>query len=388
MNNALKEFKRKHLKNIVTILIILLLVKLLAIEMILQMIDSGIISKPIGYPFPYPQETSTLMGVLSYRWDSVWFTKIAVDGYPDRADAGEYAFAPLYPVLIRGLSILTNDYIISSFLVTNAFYFLTVVAFYFTANIYFKRKNSLYASLLFGLFPIFFTFGLISYSEPIYLFFAILSYYFFAKKDYLKSGVLLGIAALGRYNGVFVCFIYLFILLLRGELIKKENKKLKLVKNYSVLWLFLPIVYLMLLSCISGLKSGNFEVILDSRKPWGTNLENPISQFISFMNVKLGSNPFELLLERYIFTIPMLLLSIYLRKINRWLSFYGIISMLFVLSITGITAASTHRYILMAWPVFLVFGKIRDTEVVAVFATIFSIASLVVLMQVSTSFYA
>jgi hypothetical protein len=73
-----------------------------------------------------PEPWSTLFGVWA-RWDAVWFLRIAEQGY--HTEEGAPAFFPLYPLLIRGLGVVTGGPLVAGVLISTvasgvAFYLL------------------------------------------------------------------------------------------------------------------------------------------------------------------------------------------------------------------------------------------------------------------------
>ena len=88
---------------------------------------------------PYPFRGDVFMGPLSDSWDSPWYESIAKSGYstsPDVSRMQNYAFFPLYPLLMRvvgdvtGLGGLNGGYAIAGFLLSNVSFFFALVLLY------------------------------------------------------------------------------------------------------------------------------------------------------------------------------------------------------------------------------------------------------------------
>jgi hypothetical protein len=58
------------------------------------------------------------------------------------------------------------------------------------------------------------------------------------------------------------------------------------------------------------------------------------------------------------------------RKISRQLAFYSLSFMMFIMSLSGVSVSSEPRYALAAWPVFLVFSNIGDSETIVLIAVV------------------
>ena len=290
-----------------------------------------------------------ILNELSNKWDAYYFIDIAKNGYPIGQVSGVYAFPALYPFLIRVTNTLSNNYFFSAAVVSNVFSFLTVIAFYFTARIYFRPKNSLYASLAFSFFPTFVTYGLVSYSESVFLFLSILSWYFWAKEKYFYSAVFTSFAVLAREVGILIPAIYIIFAI----------KRRIIFKNKALLWLILPFLTFGLMMCYLDILSGHTLSYLEAQSIWGMKIENPIAQLNWFFTGTFQGDPVMIVLVRYIYVLPFLSLAYPLWKINKEASLYSIIFLLFFLSLTGTSAMSSPRYMLSAWPIFLVFGKVK-----------------------------
>ena len=131
-------------------------------------------------------------------WDSPHFQLIAQNGYahPD------YAFLPAYPILIRIVGGLLGNYWVAGFLLAQFFSLASVVMFQLTAELYMDRKQALYATALMVTFPYLFVFTTLSYSEPLFLFSTVATWYFYKKKQVGVSAILAGIASVTKIYGI------------------------------------------------------------------------------------------------------------------------------------------------------------------------------------------
>ncbi|PWI47250.1 hypothetical protein CEE45_12705 [Candidatus Heimdallarchaeota archaeon B3_Heim] len=168
--------------------------------------------------------------LLGTRWDSNIYIPMAENGYAPINSSTDYrawVFPPLYPFLINILvqiSPIELHYTVSAVIITNIFSVTSVMAFYLMARHYLDEIKSIYATLFFAFFPPVFVFSTVAYSEPIYLTFVILSWYFFEKQRYPLAGLFLAISTFARYEGALFFFLYAAIYL--GRCIRERDERL------------------------------------------------------------------------------------------------------------------------------------------------------------------
>ncbi|MCU1672635.1 MAG: integral rane protein-like protein [Frankiales bacterium] len=139
------------------------------------------------------------------RADSLWFLRIASDGY--RTDDSSAAFFPLFPMLVRGVGLATGGrYLLGGFLVSNlALISGLVVMFKLTAEELGERMARR-AVLYLCLFPTaFFLFS--PFSEPLFLALAVGAIYAARHSRWLTAGMLGAGAAATRSVGVLLCAV-------------------------------------------------------------------------------------------------------------------------------------------------------------------------------------
>ncbi|MDD3895108.1 MAG: mannosyltransferase family protein, partial [Syntrophomonadaceae bacterium] len=139
------------------------------------------------------------------HWDAGWFLRIAGQGY----DFDCAPFFPMFPFLIRTLTLLTGDNVISGFIISNAALF---AACYFLYRIVRDDKNEEIATttifiMLFFPTAIFFT---SIYSESLLLAFVLGSFYYARQNKFITAVVLAVLATLTRNLGVVMFFALLY----------------------------------------------------------------------------------------------------------------------------------------------------------------------------------
>jgi hypothetical protein len=221
--------------------------------------------------------------------DSYWYEMISNNGYrkiTDKKDIGyhkgtiykqsEWAFFPMYPLIIRGTNILFNsDFNKSGIFWSVIFSLLSFIGFYIWMN---KSENALYCTLIFMCFPFHYYFSML-YTEA--LFFGCMIFSFIAirqKKLWLLSILLIPLTLL-RPNGIALILpLYLYFLeqekVFEGYKlrIKRIDKKILLK---SIAFLTAPIVFV-LYGLYQQQMTGEFFAFIIAQSGWYKNSAFPL----------------------------------------------------------------------------------------------------------------
>ena len=101
------------------------------------------------------------------RWDALWFLRIAVEGYKDTDLSA--AFFPLYPLLIRGLSVvLGGNALAAAILISNAAFLAALVTVSELTRELFGRETARRTVLYLAIFPTAYFF-VAPYTESLFL---------------------------------------------------------------------------------------------------------------------------------------------------------------------------------------------------------------------------
>lgn len=151
----------------------------------------------IAYPHDNPV-MSYLTGVW-YRWDAGWYICTAIKGY--REYEMRVAFAPLYPLLIRLTGrLLGGEYLLASLIVSNAALIAMLIVLHKLVELDFSTEMARRTVVYMVAFPAGF-FLLASYTESLFLCFAISSLYAARRGYWLPSGLAAFLASLTRQQG-------------------------------------------------------------------------------------------------------------------------------------------------------------------------------------------
>jgi hypothetical protein len=132
------------------------------------------------------------------RWDSLHYLQVAQFGYTKGPHLVVY---PVFPLLIRAVAVITRDYFISALCVSTAALIAAVVLFRRLLQLDYPAATAQRAICFFLIFPTAY-FLQIGYTEATFLAFVIGSIFAARRDRWWLAGLLGGIAALTRANGV------------------------------------------------------------------------------------------------------------------------------------------------------------------------------------------
>lgn len=140
------------------------------------------------------------------HWDAGWFLRIAGQGY----DFDSAPFFPLFPLLIRLLTYLTQDGAAAGFLISNTALF--IACYYLYTLVKEEYGDDVAATTIFIMlfFPTAIFFSSI-YSEAPFLAFALAAFHYARRRQWLLAAVLGACAALTRNIGVVLFFAFLYM---------------------------------------------------------------------------------------------------------------------------------------------------------------------------------
>ncbi|MGA2785028.1 MAG: mannosyltransferase family protein [Candidatus Bathyarchaeia archaeon] len=136
-------------------------------------------------------------------WDSEHYASIAQSWYP-AAPSRQWEFFPLYPAIVRILSFFGLDVSLSALIVSTMSGLISIVVFQKIANFYLSGDRALVATLVYFMLPPIFVFSTVSYSEPVFLLFSMLSWYFFISGKHGKSCLAASLSSLARSYGILI----------------------------------------------------------------------------------------------------------------------------------------------------------------------------------------
>ncbi len=143
----------------------------------------------------YTRDLGLLTDVWA-RWDSVWFLRIAEQGYG--AYPNDAAFFPLYPAMVGGLGrLLLGHYVLAGVLVSLAAGLAAFVLFYRLAEPRLGADGARRALVYLAVFPASFFLQAV-YSESLYLLLAVAVFLLAERGRLLEASLVAGLALLTR----------------------------------------------------------------------------------------------------------------------------------------------------------------------------------------------
>jgi len=158
----------------------------------------------------YQQGTTFNWYYLFSAWDSGYYLSIAANWYPSHF-ASIWAFFPLYPSIIRLLSSVGVNYLLSGAIVANAAGLASVLVFHRMAERYLGRANARFSTIVYFLLPPVFVFTTVSYSESLFLLLSLLAWYAHLHEHDLASTALTGLVTLTKNYGLLIMIAIAFV---------------------------------------------------------------------------------------------------------------------------------------------------------------------------------
>jgi len=180
---------------------------------------------PEWSPILNPSTSSNWLWLFN-AWDSLHFQLIAQLGYsfPD------YVYLPGYPIFIRMVGFMVGNYWLGGFLVAQIFALASLVVFQLLAEQYMQPREALCATLLMATFPYISVFTILGYSEAVFLFSTIATWYFYKKGQIGTSSLLAGLASITRIYGLAI------VLPMCLDIVRSKNYR-------KLLYLAIPVAF-------------------------------------------------------------------------------------------------------------------------------------------------
>ncbi|MFC4770016.1 mannosyltransferase family protein [Effusibacillus consociatus] len=141
------------------------------------------------------------------RWDSLWYIRIAHEGYRWDQPA---AFFPLYPYLMGALhDTLGLSYRIAGLLIANAAFLLAIYLLLRLLAMDYPRETVVKALTLLVVFPTSFYFSAV-YTESLFLFLTVGCFYCIRERQWLWAGVFGFFASMTRNTGILLVLPFLY----------------------------------------------------------------------------------------------------------------------------------------------------------------------------------
>lgn len=297
------------------------------------------------------------------NWDGAHYISIAKSGYQEQF---QYAFFPLYPILIKFFGEITGDFLLSAILINLISSFLAANTFYQLVRIEFNKQYAQKALLSLLFFPMSFYF-LTAYTEGLFLLLAVSTFLFVRKGNLFLATVTAALASATRPAGVAVVLsLLVYVYLTLG----------KIGKNWYVLLSPLGILFY---SLYLFFQTGDPLYFIQAQLHWHTGFAIPGSAILHTLKQLLVpgflANNFRDFLD---FVMVVFAVSMIFKVWKRLSLDYAIFSIFsLIMPLFSQTLAATSRYLLTIFPIFIVLALIKNWYIIF-FYQFFSVMLLVV----------
>ena len=297
------------------------------------------------------------------RWDAGWYLRIARQGYAYNGDnlvQQPVVFYPLYPLLSKAVSIVLGISEAAALLVVaNISLVLATLLLFKLVKDEYGNEVASYATAALCFFPasLFFSAG---YTESLTLLLIVTFYLLLKKERYLLAAIAAGLALATRSTGIVLCLPLLFELwrkrgLNPGRLVLKTI--LSMVLATSGLWLY--IIYL-------GVAFHSpFAFAMNERAWVGKATATDLIRVLTLQPFRhladvwtIGPDPNTL--SPWLFLLFLFLILCFRKWLPTSFLLYALgVLLLPYLAFSGKTGfLSFDRYVMLAFPVFIVAGKL------------------------------
>ena len=297
------------------------------------------------------------------RWDAGWYLRIARQGYAYNGDnlvQQPVVFYPLYPLLSKAVSIIFGISEAAALLVVaNVSLVLATLLLFKLVKDEYGNEVATYATAALCFFPasLFFSAG---YTESLTLLLIVTFYLLLKKERYLLAAIAAGLALATRSTGIVLCLPLLFELwrkrgLNPGRLVLKTI--LSMVLATSGLWLY--IIYL-------GVAFHSpFAFAMNERAWVGKATATDLIRVLTLQPFRhladvwtIGPDPNTL--SPWLFLLFLFLILCFRKWLPTSFLLYALgVLLLPYLAFSGKTGfLSFDRYVMLAFPVFIVAGKL------------------------------
>lgn len=287
---------------------------------------------------------------LHAKWDSEWYLDIAQNGYSFKGPEklSNIVFFPLYPLLIRMTSFLTGGRLILTGWILSSIFLLLALLYLFKLVKEFHPKIDPYLPIFFLLiFPTAFFLNAV-YTESLFIFLSLATFYYGFKRKFLWAGVFGLFASLTRITGVL-----LFVPLL-WEYFRSRDFNIARSLNLKILPIFLVPVGTLSFFLYHYFRFNDLFLFFKVESWWGRIFELNKGHFLLFSNSAIVNLCLDVLFVIFVLTA----LYFVFKKLRTSYALYMIATLAIILS-TG-TLMSIGRYILVLFPVYILLASVKN----------------------------
>ncbi len=286
---------------------------------------------------------------------SIIYTLLKTDIHQAGEDANKIVFFPLYPLLIRLLTFITNNYFISGLLISNVCLGIASCFLYKLTRKELGRRNALDSLFAFLLYP-FGVFLIVVFTESLFIMLSLMCLTFIKDKRWLLAGVCGLLASLAKSQGIALIVPAVYELI-----ICSKNKQKFDIKGLFVFLIPLGTgIYLL----INKLLQGNWFAFIEHQKapPWYNSADWISNNLVTHFNMALEYDYLGIIIywvELFIYFVAIIALFYGLkRKVSTSIIAYG--GAYLFISYLQNWLISGPRYMLSCTPLYIVFASINN----------------------------
>lgn len=301
------------------------------------------------------------------RWDGSAYIDIAQYGYGHYQENGQHlylVFWPLYAWLVRCLSFVFNNYMLSALIASTILYSVGTVYFYLLLEDEFDESVARYSVIAISIYPFAFYYGAMMTES---LFFAISAafFYYLYKHNYLLVTFLGFLACLTKVQGALLSFAILFELALSSKVLTRlKNKDIKGIWTEFIYpgIKCVPMLFgIFLYMLINYLVDGSPIVFLTYQKEhWGNTL-CPMWKTIKYVSEYAFNNRFNstglcMWIPEFLLFFVFILVIAYSVRSKLRIPYIAYLTVFFIITYSSTWLISGARYSLSALPLFICEG--------------------------------
>ncbi len=282
--------------------------------------------------------------------DSWWHAGIAEDGYEKRSfTSGEqhnWAFFPLYPLLLRAAARVTGGYILTGMLLSSLLFFFALVLLHKTAIAFGGDAGTADRTIFYtALFPVSYFFSL-PMTESLFLLLSVGSFYAAKRNRWWMAGSIGALASATRAPGI-ILLPALFVLYLQQYRWRWRWNFLSLFIIPSGLLAFMFYLHAITLNAFA---------FMDVQAAWGRQGGLFLAPLYNYLRDPLEvSSVWDFKALNFIAAATSFACSFWLMRRREWsLAVYALL--LVVLPLSSLSLQSLSRYTMVNFPVLLILG--------------------------------
>lgn len=287
------------------------------------------------------------VGAKLFQWDANGYLSIARNGYifnGDYAGIGSYiGFFPLYPIIVRVLSIITTiDVSFSALIVSFISGLIATILLYELVEKWAGKEAGLNASFLFSFFPMS-VFLSSAYTESLFSLIILSAFLAIQRKKFFLASFFVSLSLITRITGFILLPIFIFEFY-------RYKKSVVLSALVSLLTLIPFYIYIL----FQYIKYNNPLAFLTVQKiNWFHQTAFPWDGFIDFIRYV----PSDIMYRVDLFFLVIMTLTLLgsFRNLNKNLIFFGL--GIIVLSFCETFVLGLSRYLMLVLPFYFFWGK-------------------------------